>query len=493
LKSYETLIDAHPENEQALDAAAKAAAMRFEKKDYERALRHLGVLKRSPDPAQTDWATQMAGKAWFALGRYREAFDIFQTVLPKVQEPKARESMIWKLAVSAHQTKQDKEALRYLELWLKSNQEDGDENRSTQRVDALKMLASVQTRLGLMRELVDTWAKLEATLPSRPDAPATTVEKAALSANQGLVLFRLKDYAGAEKRFRHWLSRYPDAKNRPEVLLHLGLAELRIGKNAEAGLHLDSFVSEFPSHPQASEALYASALGYLRGKEYSKSTERLERWLAGAKGKNSPERVREAWFLLAATYEKAENWKEAASSYHQILTLYPQDPQEKAVFHRLTAFYDRLSLQAGSEETFRWLEERHPDRELRGRIFLQLGKKHLLRKEWDRAIQHLRDAVRSPEEFVKGEGYYRLARIYVHQGKHREALEAMAKVPASVHDQADWKAEADYIQGVAYEGEKDWEMAIQSYRVAARSALTAPVARAALNRISRLESRRWNQ
>jgi tetratricopeptide (TPR) repeat protein len=86
-----------------------------------------------------------------------------------------------------------------------------------------------------------------------------------------------------------------------------------------------------------------------------------------------------------------------------------------------------------------------------------------------------------------------LARIYVHQGKHREALEAMAKVPASVHDQADWKAEADYIQGVAYEGEKDWEMAIQSYRVAARSALTAPVARAALNRISRLESRRWNQ
>ncbi len=493
LQSYERLIDAYPKTEQALNAAAEAAAMRFEKKEYEKALKHLDTLKGSPDPVQADWATQMAGNARFALGRYKEAFEVFQTVLPKVREPKAREGMIWKLAVSAYQTKQDKEALRYLDFWLKSNPEDGDENRSTQRVDALKMLASVQTRLGLLRELVDTLGKLETALPTRPDASTSNSEHAALSANQGLVLFRLKDYAAAEERFRYWLTRYPDAKNRPEVLLHLGLAELRLGKNTDAAHHLDSFVNEFGSHPQAQEALYASALGYLRGREYAKSTERLEKWLAGAKAEKSPERVKEAWFLLAATHEKAENWKEAASSYHRIMRLYPQESKKKPVFYRLTALYDRLSRQAESEQTLRWLEERYPDRKLRGRIFLQLGKEHLQRKEWNQAIHYLRDAVRSPEEFVKGEGYYRLASIYIHRGKHRQALEAIANVPVAIHDQADWKAEADYIQGVAYEGEKDWENAIRSYRVAARSAMTAPVARAALDRISQLEFRRWKK
>ncbi len=495
LKVYEILITSHPKSSQAFDAAAKAAAARFARKEFGRALAHLAVLKNSLDPIQAVWAGRMTGEAEFALGRYEKAFESFRKSLPKIREETVRRETLRKLALSAFKTKKDRDALRYLGLWLEAEkgrqEEKGKEQGPSRRLEALKLLATVQIRLGLINELAGTWAKLEAAIPEGRDGAASP-QKAEYSANRGLVLFRLEEYAAAQRQFQEWLTRYPHEKNRSQVLLYLGLAELRTGKNADAAVHLDTFLNENPRHPRAAEALYASAVGYLRGKKYPEAAERLTRWLSGVKDGNGSEQVREAWFLLAGARMEAKDWKGTAAAFHRILKRYPGDRRRKSALHNLAAAYGRLGEQDGSDEAFRWLEERHPDLSIRGKIFLRLGKERLRRKEWERAVRYLREAVRSPDSQVKAEGFYRLASVHVRQEKYHEALQTMAQIPESVQEKAEWRADAEYLRGVAYEGQKDWENAVKAYRVAARHASSSSLARAALDRITKIESLRWN-
>ncbi|MDP7385943.1 MAG: hypothetical protein QF593_07935, partial [Nitrospinota bacterium] len=60
-------------------------------------------------------------------------------------------------------------------------------------------------------------------------------------------------------------------------------------------------------------------------------------------------------------------------------------------------------------------------------------------------------------------------------------------------ESADWRADAEYLRGVVYEGEKQWEKAVKAYRVAARQTSSPSVARAALDRIGRIESAKWKK
>ncbi|MFQ5912819.1 MAG: tetratricopeptide repeat protein [Nitrospinota bacterium] len=496
LKTYESLVASHPESSQALDAAAKAAAMRFARKEFEPALKHLARLKGSDDPIRAAWAVRMTGEALFALGRYGEAFDSLSQALQRVPEETTRRAMVYMLAIAAFQTKKDQDALRYLTLWLGDGKgglkREGDGGAPSRRLEALKMLGTVQTRLGLLNELAETWGRLEAETPDGAGGGAAS-QKAEFSANRGLVLFQLGEFSAAERQFQEWLIRYPSERNRAEVLLHLGLAQLRTGKNADAALRLDAFLKENPDHPRVPEALYASALGHLRGKDYPKAAERLAGWLNSVKDGAGSEQVKEAWFLLAGARFESADWKGAAAAYHQILKLFPQDKRRETVLQDLSRAYDRLSEQEGSDEALQWLEKHYPDRRIRAKVFLRLGKERLFRKEWARAGRYLQVAVQSPEPQVKGEGLYRLARAYIQQGMYQEALEAMSQIPKSVQEKAEWRADAEYLRGVAYEEEKEWEKAVKAYRGAARHSSSDSVARAALDRIAKIESLRWNQ
>lgn len=353
------------------------------------------------------------------------------------------------------------------------------------------MLAAVQARLGLLRDLADTWGRLEDETPQGPDGTAS--HKAEFSANRGLVLFQLRRYEAAEGQFQKWLARYSQARGRPEVLLHLGLSQLRTGKDAEAARNLDVFLQEFPAHARAQEALYASALSHLRSRAHAKAAERLARWLEGAQGGREAEQVREAWFLLAGARFESADWKGAAAAYHEILKRYPEDGRQQVILQRLAATYDRLGEQEGSGEAVRRLEERYPDPKTRGRVSLLLGKERLLRKQWDKALRALELAARSPEADVRAEGLYRLARLHAEQGRDRAALEALERIPRAAQEKAEWGAEADYLRGAAYEGEKEWDRAVEAYRMAARRSQSPSLARAALDRIAKIESLRWSQ
>jgi TolA-binding protein len=63
LRGYEELIRSFPDGSATFDAAAKAAAIRFRRKEYERAVEILSVLKGGPDGLQAVWAVRMTGEA----------------------------------------------------------------------------------------------------------------------------------------------------------------------------------------------------------------------------------------------------------------------------------------------------------------------------------------------------------------------------------------------------------------------------------------------
>ena len=63
---------------------------------------------------------------------------------------------------------------------------------------------------------------------------------------------------------------------------------------------------------------------------------------------------------------------------------------------------------------------------------------------------------------MRAEGLFRLASANVRRGNQREALQAIEKIPRAVEESADWRADAEYLRGVLYEGEKQWEKAVKA-------------------------------
>ena len=493
LRGYEELIRSFPDGSATFDAAARAAAIRLRRKEYERAVEILSVLKGALDGLQAAWAVRMTGEAQFALGRFGEAYEAFREVLPKVQDKAVRREMIRKLGLSAFRIKKDRAALEHLGGWLRGEEKGRpDQKREpwpTRRYEVLKVLAAVQTRLGLLREVADTWTRLEAEAVRGVEG-GTADGLTEFSANRGFVLFRLKEYASAERAFRNWLTRYPRDKRRPLILLHLGLAEIRTEKFADGVSHLDAFLKENPSHPRVRDALYASALGAMRMKDYASSARRLANWLAGAEEGGDAGRQKEAWFLLAAARFELAEWKLAAAAYHRILKGYPKDKRREAILLKLGVAYDRMAEVDGLDAVLGWVSAHAPEFR-KGKLFLRLGKDRLRRRQWKRAAAYLRVAAQSEDPIVRAEGLFRLASANVRGGNQREALQAIEKIPRAVEESADWRADAEYLRGVVYEAERQWEKAVKAYRVAARQTSSPSVARAALDRIGRIESAKW--
>lgn len=490
LKTYEALVSSYPQGVPALKAAGKAAEMRFSKKEYEGAIEQLAILRKSNDSAISNWALRMTGESQYGLGRYDEAFAVFEKVLPKIQDGKVRKVILRKLAISAFRTRNNPEALRYLNWWLEAERSSSHmevQKWPTRRFEALNFLAIVQTKLGMLNEVAKTWRDLEVEVPNDQNKNSKA-QKAEFSANRGLVLFRLKDYPSAVTQFHNWLGKYFGEKNRPKVLLYLGLAELEMGKNSDAIGHLKTFLKENPLHPKAREALYAAALGALRTNDYASSSELLSKWVVEAEEQSNPERLKEGWFLLAASRFASTDWKGAAKAYHLLLERYSIVKRRKMILGKLESIYDHLTGKDGIEATLKWIATHVPRFPQKGEIFLRLGRKYLSLKNKDRALELFQVAASSRNSKINGGANFRLARILVDKGKHQEALLVLEQIPGSVFSVAEWRAEAEFLRGVAYEGQKEWDKAVQAYRLAARQTSSPDIAGKAVRRISRIET-----
>ena len=495
LKSYETLTASYPQGVPALNAAAKAAAMRLSRREYKAAIEHLAVLRKSKDHAQTNWALRMTGESQYGLGRYDEAFITFEKVLPEVHDEQIRKNILRKLAISAFRTRRNPQALHYLNRWLEAEgagSDNGNREWPSRRFEALNFLAIVQTRMGMLNEVTETWRNLEAAVPDGRDEKGRA-QKAEFSANRGLVLFRLKEYFSADAQFREWLNRYPAEKNRPEVLLHLGLTALQIGKNSDAVRHLKTFLKENPDHQSAREALYAAALGALRTNDYVTSSELLTKWVGEAGKQTEPKRLQEGWFLLAASRFALADWKGAAKAYHRILNHYPSEKRRKMILGKLETIYDNLTSKDGVEATLRWMDVNASRFDQKEEIFLRLGKKHLALKQGDRASEYFQVVAGSKDPAINGDASFRLARILVDRGEYQEALQLLEEIPEDVFKAADWRAEAEFLRGVAYEARKNWDEAVNAYRAAARQTSSPDIAGEALRRMAKIETVRWKQ
>ena len=304
------------------------------------------------------------------------------------------------------------------------------------------------------------------------------------------MLFRLKNYPGAVDQFHDWLSKYFMEKNRPKVLLYLGLAELEMGKNSDSIGHLKTFLKENPVHPKAREALYAAALGALRTNDYATSSELLSKWVVEAEEQSDPEGLKEGWFLLAASRFASTDWKGAAKAYHLLLERYSIKKRREMVLGKLESIYDHLTSKDGIKKTLKWINihvSQFPQKE---KIFLRLGKKYLSRNKGDLASEYFQVAASSKNSEVNGDANFRLARILVDKGDHQEALLVLEQIPNDIFSVAEWRAEAEFLRGVAYEGQKEWDKAVSAYRLAARQTSSPDIAGKAVRRISRIETAR---
>lgn len=170
-------------------------------------------------------------------------------------------------------------------------------------------LARNHTQLGQWEQARQRFAEMLALQP----------DNIPLYSSQGFVLTQLKDYPGAEKHFRTYLSRTAPADRQNEVLIHATLSDMALERKDFA-----TALKWLDSTPNAADnidvQLKKSALFEKQG-----NSQAAKRVLTQYQAKNEDESVR----LVLAKSQLAESRKapaEAATELEQALSTFPDQP-----------------------------------------------------------------------------------------------------------------------------------------------------------------------
>jgi len=137
--------------------------------------------------------------------------------------------------------------------------------------------------------LVQSWNAIER-WPKSIEAARTFVAKFPQSASVPLVLYlqgtaeqKNLDYTAAIATFDGLTKKYPQSDFAPRAQFMKGFSLLLAERNAEAITAFEGFAKKFPKHEMAESAAYWRAMGYSLDKQFARSREVMDEYLAAYK------------------------------------------------------------------------------------------------------------------------------------------------------------------------------------------------------------------
>lgn len=198
---------------------------------------------------------------------------------------------------------------------------------------------------------------------------------------------RLGDPKDAAARLTRAIEQFPQSKLIAEMSYDRAVALKRSG-DPEAGPALASFVSKFPDHSLAPDALYLHAVTEHEQQRYEQSGALCDAFLKRFKGGPLAAPVS---FLAAENDFLSDKLAEAAQKYSRFIEAHPQDEQaDEAKFRLGTALY-RLDRAGEALQAFSHVVNGRQTPEAFRRGLLMVGDIHYQQGQWEQAAALLDD------------------------------------------------------------------------------------------------------
>jgi len=294
----------------------------------------------------------------------------------------------------------------------------------------------------------------------------------------GNALLKQQKYGEAEKVFADGLRRYPTSGESGNLTFSLGFAQISAGDYEAAVRTFRTFVDDFPNNFSRIHGQYYLAHSHQALTQFTEAAAEFEKL---ARRYPDSQYEEEALFLVGENYYNQRDFDKATEGYQHLQTKFPAGQYGGSAQYALAWSYIEQEMMVEAVAAMRTLVGRYPQSEFAPKAQFTLGDHFYNSRQYEEAMtayQRVVDEYPAAEEASKAEGLvaelkeiqasfdYKQAMSYLEEKKYQEAIdglqETVAKYPGTYTELA-----AYCNLGLAYEILREWQEAVDNYRLVA--------------------------
>jgi len=236
------------------------------------------------------------------------------------------------------------------------------------------------------------------------------------------ILLETGNFDGCIAIAREFKERYRDSPLMPEMLFIAGKAHYMRGDYLRASNAFNDITQNYPESKVAPEAIEKEGVCLYHLNLLSGATDKLEEYVRGTPNGASMD---EALYFLGLSYERREQYGQAAAYFNRLVLEYPSHPKALEIYFRLGELFFRTNRFADAENAFenyvfntpRNDEKRDEALFYLERIRFKTGRYASETEIAENFITKYPDSPRAPKLL------FDLARYYIATGRYEDALE----------------------------------------------------------------------
>jgi len=241
---------------------------------------------------------------------------------------------------------------------------------------------------------------------------------------KGEIYYSLRDYEGAKKSYKDFITYYVYSKYLPDAYYWIGKSCENLGQLDEALYNYKIVFERYPDNEIAIPAVIEMGTIYNSQKNYSEAVSIYEK--ATDTYRNST-RLPELLFLKGESYLKKGDSGAAYDVFDEVV-----------MYYETTIFADKSRL--------------------------ELGKIELAAKRYENALKYLQYIIGKRTDELAVESQYVIGTVYLEQKKYTEAITAFVRVTNVFANFAEWTAKSYLKLGETYEMQKEAGKAKEIYK-----------------------------
>ena len=243
-------------------------------------------------------------------------------------------------------------------------------------------------------------------------------------------------YEQAGWAFSDFITRYPNHVNAPEALYYQAESALALGREELAVQLFSLFYQQYPIHPLASQARLALGKHFYVQGNFDRALEAFE----SLAEHNPPADVgARALYWMGESALKLERVNDALTYYRRAADEYPETTVAPVALYTLAYTQIDLGRNDDAAASLELLSSRYPESDYSRNLGLALAEVYYDLESYDRAIDEIERRLPFLEGDTRDRAIFLQAESYNQEGRRREAEEAYLRI-------IDGSAESAYVR-----------------------------------------------
>ena len=408
---FQRLVTEFPSSQFTFDARVRLADCHFFLKDYKSAeVAYRAVVRQFPERKERDYAMYQLGQTYFRLSNYDDALRQLQGLISGLpSSPLADDA-------------------QYAIGWLWFQGKNYDE------------------AVAEFRKVIQAFPQSELVARSHYSI--------------GDAYYNQQNYSSAEQSYREVLRRFPQSSYVPDAISGIQYCLIAQGKQQEALNVIDAFVKENPGSPGAQGLLLKKGDLLFGQKQYDDA---IREYRGFADRYPASPLLANAYFWIGRSYEALGRLMDAASAYDRAAQVKNSVPKIRSeAYLQAAEAYRALKSYEKAIAALSEAEQLGGGTDVVAQVMYLQGKVREESGDIPSALQKFNAVIAAHSVSVAADkARIALSRIYIREANYPDARSLAEQVATSRTDEIG--AEAQYLIGLQFTQQGDWENAIPAY------------------------------